>query len=234
VLATITFAEQVLAEPVPLRCPRACQETHYSVPVTNSRANSPVNCPTLILLVSYVRMDYTRRKSGNLFNIACAIAGPVILYLELRSPHRFYYQQNKVFALFGAACGLFVVVLMIFNRKSQRYWQEWRRSLGLACLLSVLILTPIGLLIAQWTSMKLQGKETTNGLIVRVKSWSSYRRLGRWHEYREVYVLVGSRTIRRFDLGENLDVFTHARLGQTISISHYPWIRDEFLEIELK
>lgn len=179
-------------------------------------------------------MDHTRRKSGKFFNIACAIAGPVILYLELHSPHRFYYQQSKVFAFFGAACGLFVVVLMIFNRKSQRYWLEWRRSLGLACLLSALILTPIGLVIAQWTSMKLQGKETTNGIIVRVKSWSSYRRLGSWHVYREVYVLVGYRTIWRFDLGENLDVFTQARIGQTISISHYPWIRDEFLEIELK
>src|SRR2546428_11317972 len=80
-------------------------------------------------------MDHTRRKSRAVFNIACAIAGPVILYLELRSPLRFYYQQNKVFAFLGAACGVFVVVLMIFNRKSQRYWLEWRKALGLACLL---------------------------------------------------------------------------------------------------
>ena len=179
-------------------------------------------------------MGHTRRKSRAVFNIACAIAGPVILYLELRSPLRFYYQQNKVFAFLGAACGLFVVVLMIFNRKSQRYWLEWRRALGLACLLSILMLTPIGLVIAQWTSMKLQGKETTKGIIVKIKSWSSYRRYGSWHGYREVYVLVGYGTIRRFDLGENLDVFSRARIGQTISISHYPWIRDEFLEIELK
>lgn len=124
--------------------------THHSFPAANSPPTLLSIAPTLILPVSYLSMDYTRRKRGNAFNIACATMGPVILYLELRSPHRFYYQQNEVFALFGAACSLFVVVLMLFNRKNQRYWHERRRSLGLACLLSVLILTPIGLVIASY------------------------------------------------------------------------------------
>ena len=162
-----------------------------------------------------------------------AVVGALV-YLLIRWDHSVYfYRYNLVHVAFAVPLGVFLVTLSGIFWKRDDYWRGWRENAGIGLALAILVIFPIGLFLVQWTSTKIQSKESLSGT---VEEKGVFRERGRFRNYRGL--LVGVRgedgVLRRFDLSSHGEAYARCSRGAAISITHYPWIRDAFLEVRIE
>ena len=145
---------------------------------------------------------------------------------------RYFYRQNLVTLSYAAIFGVSVLGLMIWNRRRGQYWKEWRRIPGVAFFCAAFVLVPVVVCALQWESMY-EPKVATKGIVAERGTFRIHRKYGHYDG-----LLIGIRSgdgrVNRFDLSRYQDAYQRTAIGQPISIQHFPWIRDEFLEIRIE
>lgn len=184
-------------------------------------------------------------KFGKWFlNILGVIGIIYILYVTFFSETRyqvFFYRLNNLWILRSFFCLLIIIPfeLLLLREKKHKgeYIRKRWRAVGVVWVfLAVLIFMPIALYLIQ-KSTEFQPKGTTIGTVIK-KEYHQINIVGRSMRYQYPVFLIAVSSVdgvKYFDLRWNSKgIFYKAKIGQYISIKHYGWIRDDFLDIQLE